>query len=102
MKNTYQHQSPTQTAKSKLRECWWMQGGVVDYKLCDRDYDCEHCPFDEALHGGVTTSACNSDGSSSTESFPRGWTARVPNNSKNTSVQGCEVVGSVFYHTAHT
>jgi len=34
-------------AKANLKECWWMQAGVVDYKLCDRDYDCEHCPFDD-------------------------------------------------------
>ncbi len=40
-----------QTADPKLNHCWWMEAGVVDYKLCDRDYDCEHCPFDEGLHG---------------------------------------------------
>ncbi len=40
-----------QTADAKLNYCWWMQAGVVDYKLCDRDYECEHCPFDEVLHG---------------------------------------------------
>ena len=31
--------------------CVWMDAGVVDYKLCDRNYVCEHCAFDEALHG---------------------------------------------------
>jgi glycine cleavage system H lipoate-binding protein len=35
---------------TNLKECWWMQAGVVDYKLCDRDYDCEHCPFDNLFH----------------------------------------------------
>ena len=39
-----------QTMNPGLIPCVWMQAGVVDYKLCDRDYDCEHCPFDEALH----------------------------------------------------
>jgi glycine cleavage system H lipoate-binding protein len=33
------------------KRCWWMQAGVLDYKLCDRDYDCEHCPIDDVLHG---------------------------------------------------
>jgi glycine cleavage system H lipoate-binding protein len=33
------------------QRCWWMLAGVVDYKLCDRDFDCEHCPFDLILHG---------------------------------------------------
>ena len=32
--------------------CWWMLAGVVDYKLCDRDFDCEHCPFDLILQAG--------------------------------------------------
>jgi len=26
-----------------------MEAGIVDYKLCDRSFDCEHCPFDEAV-----------------------------------------------------
>jgi glycine cleavage system H lipoate-binding protein len=28
-----------------------MTAGLVSYKLCDRDFDCEHCPLDEALRG---------------------------------------------------
>ena len=30
-------------------KCCWMLAGVVAYKLCDRGYDCEKCPFDEAM-----------------------------------------------------
>jgi glycine cleavage system H lipoate-binding protein len=30
-------------------ECLWMLAGVVSYKLCDRKYDCERCPFDRAI-----------------------------------------------------
>ena len=30
--------------------CVWMDAGVVNYKLCDRAYDCERCPLDQALH----------------------------------------------------
>ena len=43
------------TPKNQLIEnqpCWWMLAGVVDYKLCDHDYDCEHCPFDLILQTG--------------------------------------------------
>ena len=32
--------------------CVWMRAGVLSYKLCDRDFDCEHCLLDTALHGG--------------------------------------------------
>jgi len=27
-------------------KCIWMDGGVIGYKLCDRKYECEGCPFD--------------------------------------------------------
>lgn len=30
-------------------ECCWMLADVVSYKLCDRRYECEGCPFDEAM-----------------------------------------------------
>ena len=31
--------------------CVWMSAGLVAYKLCDRQLDCEHCAFDAALRG---------------------------------------------------
>ena len=34
------------------RRCVWMCAGLVAWKLCDRDFDCEHCPFDRAMRGG--------------------------------------------------
>lgn len=37
--------------------CVWMSAGLVSYRLCDHDYDCEHCPLDAALRGGRSTGA---------------------------------------------
>lgn len=50
MRNT-RNQSETQEpeAASRAAKCVWMLAGVVDYKLCDRDFDCEGCPLDQAL-----------------------------------------------------
>lgn len=31
------------------RQCVWMKAGVVNFKLCDRDYDCGHCTFDQGM-----------------------------------------------------
>ena len=31
--------------------CIWMGAGLLRYRLCDREYDCEHCPLDAALRG---------------------------------------------------
>jgi len=27
-------------------ECIWMKAGVVNFRLCDNDFDCQNCPFD--------------------------------------------------------
>lgn len=32
------------------QKCIWMEVGYVDYKLCDRNFDCDNCPFDKAMH----------------------------------------------------
>ena len=29
--------------------CIWMEAGLVSYKLCDRNYECESCPFDQVM-----------------------------------------------------
>ena len=39
--NTYRRSEP----------CVWISAGLLDYKLCDRDFDCQHCPLDAALQG---------------------------------------------------
>ena len=30
-------------------ECIWMKAGVVNFRLCDNDYDCYNCPFDRGM-----------------------------------------------------
>lgn len=30
-------------------DCVWMRAKVVNFKLCDREYDCAECPFDRAM-----------------------------------------------------
>jgi glycine cleavage system H lipoate-binding protein len=31
------------------QRCVWMSAGVLSYQLCERGFDCEHCPLDAAL-----------------------------------------------------
>lgn len=31
--------------------CVWMSAGLLSYRLCDRELDCENCPLDAALCG---------------------------------------------------
>ncbi len=33
--------------------CVWMTAGLIAYRLCDREYDCDSCPLDLALRGGA-------------------------------------------------
>jgi glycine cleavage system H lipoate-binding protein len=34
--------------------CVWVTAGVLNYRLCDREYECEGCPLYEALRGGAS------------------------------------------------
>ena len=29
--------------------CVWMSAGILSYQLCDRQFDCDHCPVDAAM-----------------------------------------------------
>lgn len=40
-----------QVLAPEARPCVWMSAGLISYKLCDRGFDCEHCPLDAALRG---------------------------------------------------
>jgi len=71
---------------STNQSCWWMLAGVVDYKLCDRNLDCDHCPFDVIMRGG------EGSGESQTETLaPRSSLECV----------GFEQKDDLFYHPSH-
>jgi hypothetical protein len=35
--------------KYEMLQCIWMTSGVIDYKLCDNNFDCENCQFDKVI-----------------------------------------------------
>jgi len=35
------------------KKCVWMEAGVVSYKLCDNNYDCSTCLYDQAMQAKV-------------------------------------------------
>jgi len=39
----------TQEKVQRDLPCVWMMAGVLNYKICDRQYDCEHCELDKVL-----------------------------------------------------
>ena len=42
-------------------KCVLMTAGLVAYKLCNRGYDCEHCPFYQAFREGCVSEQCPED-----------------------------------------
>jgi hypothetical protein len=47
---------PNAAHHPRLDKCVWMASGVVTYKLCEFEYNCEACPFDQALREGTPSS----------------------------------------------
>ena len=41
--------------------CVWMTAGVLQYQLCDREYQCEECPLDSAIRRQVRPPAAGAD-----------------------------------------
>ena len=75
---------------SDLVQCLWMEAGVVDYKLCDRAYDCEHCPFDEAVQSRSAKLIVAAD--------------LFAGDDRNDIVKvgGCDIASHLFFHRGHT
>lgn len=59
------------TSITSSEHCVWVSAGVLNNKLCDRNFDCEHCPLDAALRDDA--SVCSENGASlsvTTMQFP--------------------------------
>jgi glycine cleavage system H protein len=72
------------------RKCIWMTTGFISYKLCDRNYQCEICPFDQAIK--------NEEGfeDDSPESEEDDWVERSLASDPSTRINGY-----IFYHPDH-
>jgi glycine cleavage system H lipoate-binding protein len=79
-------------------ECVWMQAGVVGYKLCDHQFDCDHCPFDLAIRDGGHIAAASPPPSAA----PRPPLSSSPLERVDVAGLGaCAINRSVFYHPGH-
>jgi glycine cleavage system H protein len=72
------------------RKCVWMTTGLISYKLCERNYQCTFCPFDQAIK--------NEGGS---ESDLRETESDLAEGSPNTD-PSARISGSFFYHPDHS
>ena len=71
------------------RKCVWMTTGFISYKLCDRSYQCETCPFDQALKNEELSE------DDFQESHDNGMEESLKSDSST------RVNGSIFYHPDH-
>jgi len=65
------------------RPCVWMTAGVVAYKICDHEFDCDNCPLDAGLCGRETPA------------FPQEAATAV-------ETEVFEFPTDRFYHASHT
>ncbi len=49
MQSRHPKEKKSDVFDSGERECVWMKAKVVNFKLCERDFDCAECPFDKAM-----------------------------------------------------
>jgi glycine cleavage system H protein len=71
------------------RKCVWMATGFISYKLCDRNYQCDICPLDQAIRNDETGEG---DLEESGENWAEGSLQTEPSALIN---------GAIFYHPDH-
>jgi glycine cleavage system H lipoate-binding protein len=55
-------------------ECIWMKAGVVNFRQCDNDFDCNSCPFDKGMR-----KAMNINDALETEAVAPRWVTYLKN-----------------------
>ncbi|RPJ60916.1 MAG: hypothetical protein EHM23_08775 [Acidobacteria bacterium] len=77
-------------------ECVWMLARVVDYKLCDREYECENCLLDMGIRqAGGPRAVIPSRPGAGIERAPGGEPGVM-------NIRGYTVPSTLFYHPRHS
>lgn len=82
--------------KTPQLPCVWVLSGVLSYRLCDRDYDCEHCELHHALSGDKGHSSCKrrsvlTEGSSAGSYLSDSWEAAAAGAHLSHLLSGCRL-----------
>jgi glycine cleavage system H protein len=57
MKPAPDHENDFPVLPKSSMPCVWMQAGLLTYRICDWNYECERCPLDAAMRGVAFTPA---------------------------------------------
>jgi glycine cleavage system H protein len=99
-----------QVIPNKELKCVWMTAGMLTYKLCQYDLQCDKCPLDRELRNlSVSSSSAStayqgeqntkSKEASGTCAWGKGGTEEVPLREDSSL---CNIKESLFYHPGHT
>lgn len=96
------HDNLDQMATAEPLKCVWMLAGVVAYKLCDRQYECDDCPFDLALRESVPAQVHRASAVMAAPVPSRLSVVTARNQATDSFlVQGYELAGALFYDAGH-
>jgi glycine cleavage system H protein len=91
-------------------KCVWMTAGVLTYKLCKYDLQCEKCPLDRELRNLPLVSSFNPTSSQNGKNVSSEEAGPTPPREKEgleeeflgKGLALSEIKGSLFYHPGHT
>ncbi len=88
----------------ELLKCVWMTSGMINYKLCDRQYDCEDCLLDAALRHEPEIRSTKRVGTQLEILSPKETTRVAVGETSRSAISrtyGCQYSEGLFYHPCH-
>jgi len=86
-------------------KCIWMLAGIINYKLCNRNFQCDHCDFDKVMQGILPNNGARqilNENSINTEVGKMDEiTTHQLNNYLYTIFSDCKIYLDRFYHFSH-
>jgi len=106
----YRKEESYQLISKKELKCVWMTAGLLSYKLCKYDLQCEKCPLDWELRNLSSTPSFDSTASPETKHRRAGDARPTPPLEKEEEEEGgpgkdlshLNIKESLFYHPGHT
>ena len=81
--------------------CVWMSAGIINYKLCDRDFQCEDCEFNKAMQGMLPHSGIDKPFLNEEKTKRDDATTRLINRYLYSLFSDCTINLDRFYHPSH-
>lgn len=89
--------------KPKDLPCIWMLAGIVNYKICNHDYQCETCEFNRVMQGMLSPEKEMRETIRETDTADgiSHQTSRLTNQYLHALFSGCKIHLDRCYHSSH-